>query len=267
MADMVNFGDTGYSTPENNPNILTNSFDDAIGSNSADSDEWYAPYIKDNPAWKSFIEQGKASGVDYTQGEARKMLESIFYGNGNPSAADSSSSSAGYGNGFKVKQSPWTDKANDIDWTFNQTDADERYYAYNKIYKTFGQLMDYYSKMQQEFNQGSADRAMDFEAEQARINREWQEMMSNTAYQRAVEDMRKAGINPLLGFFNSSGMASTPSGATASGHSAGSSMVTPNQLLSNMIQLLLYGWNSTDDVVNNVLGYAKILFSVLTGMR
>ena len=45
--------------------------------------------------------------------------------------------------------------------------------------------------------------------------------MSNTSYQRAVEDMRKAGLNPILAYAN--GGASTPggSGATITGASMG----------------------------------------------
>lgn len=72
-----------------------------------------------------------------------------------------------------------------------------------------------------EFQQASAREAMAFEADQAAINRQWQEDMSNTAYQRAVKDLRAAGLNPALAY--QQGGAATTAGATASGMSASGS--------------------------------------------
>lgn len=55
-----------------------------------------------------------------------------------------------------------------------------------------------------------------FNAEQARLQREWQEKMANTVYQRTVEDMRKAGINPVLAAGMGLGTASVSGGSAAS---------------------------------------------------
>lgn len=52
-----------------------------------------------------------------------------------------------------------------------------------------------------------------FNASEAEKNRKWQEMMSNTAYQRQANDLKAAGYNPAL-LLNASG-ASTPQGGWA----------------------------------------------------
>lgn len=57
----------------------------------------------------------------------------------------------------------------------------------------------------------------EFTASEAQKNRDWQERMSNTSYQRAVQDMKLAGINPILAF--QQGGASTPSGGFSSSSS------------------------------------------------
>lgn len=71
------------------------------------------------------------------------------------------------------------------------------------------------------YNQISNNAAMSYNSAEAAKNRAWQEQMSNTAYQRTIEDMRKAGINPILAY--QQGGASTPGGAqgTISGASMG----------------------------------------------
>lgn len=63
------------------------------------------------------------------------------------------------------------------------------------------------------FNAEQAKITREFNSAEAKKDRDWQEYMSNTAYQRQVQDMINAGINPAS--IGGDG-ASVPGGATAS---------------------------------------------------
>lgn len=79
-------------------------------------------------------------------------------------------------------------------------------------------------------------------AQQAQKQMDFQERMSNTSYQRAVEDMRKAGLNPALAY--QQGGAATPSGAStvlgnpiaAGTNSAGAAATTFANVQATMAQ-------------------------------
>lgn len=69
---------------------------------------------------------------------------------------------------------------------------------------------------------------MDFNSQQAELQRRWEQEMSNTAFQRSRKDLEAANMNPLLAFGHP---ASTPSGAVASAHPK-STGTEKSQLLS-----------------------------------
>lgn len=96
-------------------------------------------------------------------------------------------------------------------------------------------------------------KAMQFNHDEAELNRQWQEYMSSTAHQREVKDLQLAGLNPILSAMGGSG-APVTSGATASGYSSqGAKGDVDTSLISGLVGLISTAMQTQASMANTIM--------------
>lgn len=109
----------------------------------------------------------------------------------------------------------------------------------NHYFEGFFTNQGFENELNRQFNSAEALKNREFQAKEAQLQRDWYESMSNSAYTRAVADMKNAGINPILAYAQGGAASSgtgLPSSSAASYNSTGGDTVS--SLLSAVADII-----------------------------
>lgn len=105
------------------------------------------------------------------------------------------------------------------------------------------------SDTDRQFNADMAKKQHSWSVQDAQSAREWDKMMSDTAVSRRMEDLKSAGINPIVAASHGAGGASTPGG-----HMASSTAASHGQSYQFK--------NTALEAVNNAVSAANIMSTI-----
>lgn len=111
-------------------------------------------------------------------------------------------------------------------------------------------LSNKYAREQRNWSAQQTKNVMEFNAAEAAKNRDWQQMMSNTAHQREIKDLQAAGLNPVLSASGGNGAAVT-SGASASASAGSGSKGDVDSSANSAIVSILGSWLQSTTALQN----------------
>lgn len=121
-----------------------------------------------------------------------------------------------------------------VGWLNAMLNPDHAWFDYDKMDTSVSSVQNQLTK---ENLTGEQTAMNQFNADEAQKQRDWEQQMSDTAYQRQVADMRAAGINPAMAMSSAQG-ASTPSGSAAAAASGSGSSLSFSDLMQLMMMPL-----------------------------
>lgn len=182
---------------------------------------------------------GTAAGAVSSLAGAANSMKTLFnetsnlWGSNSKQNSSSNSSSNSYGESWSASgsQAGSNDDVNYNSWA-NAMGLQNQYLNSQQNYNMKSMLMQMGyntmgSIMQGVYNGISQKAAMEYNSAEAQKTRDWQENLANTSYQRAVADLKAAGLNPILA---AGATSAVPAGATA--NSGNTSISAPNSAMA-----------------------------------